>query len=221
VASSTITATSLAAAGQAAAARVISSRVAALTEGVLKAMLPNKLRGVLLMLALVAVLAGGGSYLLPTRAAENGKELVIPINAGDETKSGDDAFTKAILAAEAGFWEAAIKGDAEAMKRIYADGFKTFSERGRSDKAANVEAAKIYHSVNPKFRSVEIIRLNKEAAIITYRIDVDAATRDGNVAIRVRDSRMSNGWARRDGRWVLVFSQMTQMPEGDPGAPSR
>jgi RNA polymerase sigma factor (sigma-70 family) len=214
VASATITAASLVAAGQAAAAGVISARVAALTEGVLKAMLPNKLRGVLVMLALVTVLAGGGSYLLPTRAADKAAELVIPIKADDEKTSGDDEFNKAILAAEAGFWKAAIKGDAEAMKRIYADDFTAFSERGRSDKEANVEATKIYHSVGPKFRNVEIIRLNKDAAVITYRIDVDAATRDGAVAVRVRDSRMSNGWALRDGRWVMVFSQMTQMPKG-------
>jgi hypothetical protein len=73
---------------------------------------------------------------------------------------------------------------------------------------------KTFHSVNPKFRNVEIIRLNKDAAIITYRVDVDAATSDGVVRIRVRDSRMSNGWALRDGRWVMVFSQMTQMPKG-------
>jgi hypothetical protein len=90
---------------------------------------------------------------------------------------------------------------------------------GRSDKAANVEATKTYHSVKPKFRNVEIVRLNKDAAIITYRIDVDAATSDGTVAVKVRDSRMSNGWALRDGRWVLVFSQMTQMPKAELGAP--
>jgi RNA polymerase sigma factor (sigma-70 family) len=220
VASATITAASLVAAGQAAVAGVISARVAALTEGVLKAMLPNKFRGVLVALALAGVaLVGGGSYMLPTRAAEQGAELVIPIKAGDEKKAGDDQFNKAILAAEARFWEAAMRGDVEAMKAIYADDFTAFSERGRSDKAANVEATKTYHSVGPKFRNVEIVRLTKDAAVITYRIDVDAATRDGAVAVRVRDSRMSNGWALRDGRWVLVFSQMTQMPKGAPGAP--
>jgi RNA polymerase sigma factor (sigma-70 family) len=219
VASSTITAACLVAAGQAAAAGVISASAAALAEGVLRAMLPNKLRGVLGALALVAAgLVGGGSYLLPARAAGQRTELVIPIKAGDEKKAGDDEFNKAILAAEAGFWEAAIKGDVEAMKKIYADDFTAFSERGRSDKAANVGATKTYHSVSPKFRDVEIVRLNKDAAIITYRVDVDAATRDGAVVVRVRDSRMSNGWARREGRWVMVFSQMTQMPKGGPGA---
>jgi RNA polymerase sigma factor (sigma-70 family) len=219
VTTSTITAASLVAAGQATAAGLISARVAALTEGVLKAMLPTKLRGVLVALVLVAaVLVGGSSYLL-AQAVEKGTELVIPIKTGDDKKPGDDEFNKAILAAEASFWEAAMKGDVEAMKKIYADDFTAFSERGRSDKAANVEATKTYHSVKPKFRNVEIVRLNKDAAIITYRIDVDAATSDGTVAVRVRDSRMSNGWALRDGRWVLIFSQMTQMPKGDLGAP--
>jgi RNA polymerase sigma factor (sigma-70 family) len=219
VASATITVATLLAAGEAMAAGAISARVAALTEGALKAMLPNKLRGVLVALVLgVTVLAGSSSYLLPARAAEQGTELVIPLKTGDEKKSGDDEFNKAILAAEASFWEAALKGDAEAMKKIYADDFIAFSERGRSDKAANVEATKTYHSVNPKFRNIEIVRLTKEAAIITYRIDVDAATRDGTAVVRVRDSRMSNGWALRDGRWVMVFSQMTQMPKDDRGA---
>jgi RNA polymerase sigma factor (sigma-70 family) len=218
VASSTITAASLVAAGEATAAGVISARVAALTEGVLKAMLPNKLTGVLVALVLVgAALVGGTSYLMPTQAAEKRTELVIPINTGQEKKPEGDEFNKAILAAEARLWEAGIKGDAEAMKKIYADDFRAFSERGRSDKEANVEATKTYHTVSPKFRNVEIVRLNKDAAIITYRVDMDAATADGTVAVRVRDSRMSNGWALRDGRWVLVFSQMTQMPQGDPG----
>jgi RNA polymerase sigma factor (sigma-70 family) len=215
VASSTIAAATRVAAGQATAAGVISARVAALTEGVLKAMLPNPLRGVLVALVLVgAVLVGAGSYLLPTRAAEQGTGLVIPIKTPDEKETGKDEFNKAILAAEARFWEAAMEGDVEAMKNIYADDFTAFSERGRSDKAGNLGAQKTFHSVNPKFRDVEIVRLNKDAAIITYRIDVDAATRDGRVVIRVRDSRMSNGWALREGRWVLVFSQMTQMPRG-------
>jgi RNA polymerase sigma factor (sigma-70 family) len=204
VASSTITAARLAAAGQATAAGVISAQVAALTEGVLKAMILNKLRGVLVALVLVsAILVGGSSHLLPTQAAEKGIELVIPIKTGDDTKSGNDEFNKQILAAEASFWEGAMKGDVEAMKKIYADDFTAFSERGRSDKAANVEATKTYHSVNPKFRNVEIVRLNKDAAIITYRIDADAATRDGTVVVRVRDSRMSNGWRGEtgDGSW--------------------
>jgi hypothetical protein len=219
VVSSTIKAATLCAAGRAAAVGVIPVQVAALTEGVLKAMFLNKLGGVLVTLALVvAVLAGGGGYLLPTHAGGQGTGLTIPLKTGGESKSPDEDFNKAILAMEAKFWEAAMTFDADAMKGIYADDFTAFSERGRSGKAANVEATKQFRSANPKFRDVEIVRLNQDAAVITYRVDVDALTRDGAVVIRVRDSRMSNGWARRDGRWVLVFSQMTQMPAAGRGA---
>jgi hypothetical protein len=219
VVSSTLKAAALFAAGRAAAAGVIPVQVAALTEGVLKAMFLNKLGGVLVTPALVvAALAGGGGYLLATHARGQGTKLTIPLKAGGENKSADEDFNKAILALEAKFWQAAMTFDADAMKGIYADDFTAFSERGRSDKAANVEATKQLRSANPKFRDVEIVRLYQDAAVITYRVDVDALTRDGAVVIRVRDSRMSNGWARRDGRWVLVFSQMTQMPTAGRGA---
>jgi RNA polymerase sigma factor (sigma-70 family) len=216
---STIKAASLFAAGQAVMTGVVSATVTALTEGVLKTMLLNKLKGVLVAVALVvAVLAGGGGHLLRTHAGEQGTELTIPLKTEGEKKPADEDFNKTILAMEARYWEAAMKRDAEAMSKFYADDYICFSERGRSDKAANVAADKQFRSANPKFRNVEIVRLNKDAAIITYRFDVDALTHDGTVAIRVRDSRVSNGWVRRDGRWVMVFSQMTQMPSVDRGA---
>jgi len=155
---------------------------------------------------------GGSGYLLPTHAGEQGTELTIPLKTQDANQSEEADFNKTILAMEAIFWEAAMKFDADAMQKIYAADFTAFSERGRSDKAANVEATKQYRSAKVKFRNVEIVRLNKDAAIITYRLDQEALTRDGTVVVRLRNSRMSNGWARRDGRWVLVFCQMTQMP---------
>jgi RNA polymerase sigma factor (sigma-70 family) len=219
VVSATIKAATVFTAGQMAATGVISVKVAALTEGVLKTMLLNKVKGVLVALALVvAVLAGVGGHLLRTHAGEQGTKLTIPLMKTDEKKPVDEDFNKTILAMEARYWEAAMKRDAEAMSKFYADDYLCFSERGRSDRAANVAADKHFRSANPKFRNVEIVRLNKDAAIITYRFDVDALTRDGTVAIRVRDSRVSHGWARRDGRWVIVFTQMTQMPSVDRGA---
>jgi RNA polymerase sigma factor (sigma-70 family) len=212
VVSSTINAASLYAAGQAAAERVISAQVAALTEGVLKAMFLNRLKGVLVALVVVAGLVGGSIYLLPTYADEKRTELTIPLNEPEASKSRETDFNKTILAMEAKFWAAGLKFDADAMQQIYADDFTAFSERGRSDKAACVEATRQYRSANLKFRNIEIIRLNKDAAIITYRLDQDVFARDGTLVVKQRNCRMSNSWVRRDGGWVLVFSQMTQMP---------
>jgi RNA polymerase sigma factor (sigma-70 family) len=219
VVSSTIKAATVVAAGRAAAAGVVPVQVAALTEGVLRAMFLNKLKGVLVALALVAaVLAGGSGYLLPAHAGQKGPALTIPLKTGGENKSADEDFNKTILAMEAKHWEAVRTFDVDALKKIYADDFLHFSERGRSDKAANLEVAKRLGNDNIKFRDVEIVRLNKDGAVITYRLDCDTVTRDGTVTFRWRDHRLSDTWARRDGRWVLVFCQMTQLPTAGRGA---
>jgi RNA polymerase sigma factor (sigma-70 family) len=210
VVTATIQAATRLAAGQAAAG-MISTKVAMLMKGVLKAMFLNKLKGMMVVLALVvAVLIGGSGQLLPTRAGGPGAELTIPL------KTPEEDFNKAILAMEARYWEAAMKRDPEAMSKLYADDYVCVSERGRSDKAANVAADKLFRSANLKFRNVEIVRLNNDAAIITYRLDVEALGPDGNVRIRVRGARASHAWARRDGRWVMVFTQMAQMPPAAP-----
>jgi RNA polymerase sigma factor (sigma-70 family) len=213
VVSATIRAATQFAVGQTAAAGLISAKAAALTEGVLRAMFLNKLKGVLVALVLVVVvLARGSGYLSPTRAEGQKPELTIPLKTDGNKKPADEDFNKTILALEAKMWQAVMKFDTDALKQIYADDYVAFSERGRSDKAANVEVSKRLGDINFKFRNVEIVRLNKDAAVITYQYDCDTVDRAGRVLVRWRNNRLSNTWARRDGRWVLVFSQMTKMP---------
>jgi RNA polymerase sigma factor (sigma-70 family) len=191
----------------------ISARVAILTEGVLKAMFLHRLKSVLIALVVVmAALAGGSVYLLPTHAGEKDSGLTIPLNTQSTKKAEEAVFNKAILAMEAKFWKAAMKFDAESMEKIYAADFLAVSERGQSGKAACVEATKQYRSANVKFRNIRVIRLSKDAAVVTYRLDHDVYSRDRTLIMRQRNNQMSNAWARRDGRWVFVFSQMTQMP---------
>jgi hypothetical protein len=67
--SSTVKAASLLAAGQAAGAGLISAKAAALTEGVVIAMLLNKLKVITIVL-IVAAMVGGASLVYRTQAAE-------------------------------------------------------------------------------------------------------------------------------------------------------
>jgi len=55
-------------------------------------------------------------------------------------------------------------------------------------------------------------RPDTDTAVITYQYDCDMVDRAGNVVVRLRNNRLSDTWARRYGPWVLVFSQMTQVP---------
>ncbi len=74
VAASTIKAASLLAAGQTAAPGVISAQVAALTEGVLKAMLLTKLQSATALLLAVSIVAAGAGVLTHQVLAEPAKE---------------------------------------------------------------------------------------------------------------------------------------------------
>jgi RNA polymerase sigma factor (sigma-70 family) len=69
---STIRAASLLAAGQ--AAGVVSAKVAALTEGVVKAMFVTKIKSVLTVVLVLAALAGGAGLLYQTQAADQPKD---------------------------------------------------------------------------------------------------------------------------------------------------
>jgi hypothetical protein len=216
VVSSAIKAATLFTAGQGAAAGVLSAKVVALTKGVLKAMLLNKLKGMAVGLTLVvAALVGGSGSLLPTHAGEKGAELTIPLKTEYKKKSGDEDFNKTILALEARFWEANMTSDTGALEQIYADDYVCFSERGRSDKPANIAAKKQLRTGKVQFRDVGIVRLNKDAAVVTYRADRTVLSRDGTFLFERRNCRISNTWVRRDGRWVLVFCQETQLPTVD------
>ena len=85
VASSTIKAASLFAAGKAAAAGVISAKVAALTEGILRTMFLNKLRIATAVLLAVGVLGAGLGFALTHRA-----EAAGPATATKEAEPKSD-----------------------------------------------------------------------------------------------------------------------------------
>jgi RNA polymerase sigma factor (sigma-70 family) len=74
VVASTIKAASLFAVGQGASTRAISVRVAALTEGVVKAMWVTKIKSVLAVVLVIAALAGAAGLIYQTQAAEQPKE---------------------------------------------------------------------------------------------------------------------------------------------------
>jgi RNA polymerase sigma factor (sigma-70 family) len=103
---STVKAAILLAAGQAAPAGLVSAKVAALTEGVLKTMLLTKLK-IATAVLLVGVLAGGAAMLaLPplatgqTEARKAGKTEPAPNEAEPPAKKADEAQVAKVLSAD-------------------------------------------------------------------------------------------------------------------------
>ena len=196
------------AAGQAAAAGVVSAKVAALTKGVLKTMLLNKLKAVTISVLLIALLGlGGGAFAWRGLAAEYpGRQ------AGKETTPGkDDDLKKKLLELDEQWW----KGDVEMLRKLAADDLITVSGVGRYDKAALLEASKNRHAADWTRRDVEVSRVSKDVAVVTYVYDCKIVLSDGTPVQNCRDRRLSMTWVKRDGGWVVVFSQETILPGGD------
>jgi hypothetical protein len=85
---STIRAASLLAAGR--AAGVVSAKVAALTEGVVKAMFVTRLKGVLAVVLVIAAFAGAAGLLYQTQAAEQPKAKEEPAAAKKDQKMSEE-----------------------------------------------------------------------------------------------------------------------------------
>jgi RNA polymerase sigma factor (sigma-70 family) len=111
LASSTIKAAGLSAAGQTAATGLISANVAAITEGVLKAMLLTKLKIATILAAMT--LTCGGVYLVghsPSASGQNLPDASAPANGADATPPAKDSEPKD------------VKGPAQKGDAMFPDG---------------------------------------------------------------------------------------------------
>jgi RNA polymerase sigma factor (sigma-70 family) len=201
VASSTVKAASLFAAGR--AAGVVSAKVAALTEGVLKTMLLSKLKiaaGVLFVMTLVC-----GAGILASHAQEGRKGAAAP----KPPKGGKDDLKKTLLALDKQLWDASTKGDTKVPKKLMAENYLSiWAVDDRADKAGALEAAKRYRYSDRTVRDVEVLRVGKDAAVLTYVCRYKVSV-DGEEPRALPERRVSTVWGKRDGRWMVVFTQAT------------
>jgi RNA polymerase sigma factor (sigma-70 family) len=130
---STIRAASLLAAGKVAATGVISARVAALTDGVLRAMFLAKLKTVSCVLALAVLVGLGGVALVP-----GGGRLPAAGAAPPPQKGGD------------------VKPDREAEKLVRQLGSESFAEREAAQKALTNMGARAAASVRAKMGDADL-----------------------------------------------------------------
>jgi RNA polymerase sigma factor (sigma-70 family) len=205
VVSSTIEVASLFATGQAVASAVVSTRVAALTEGVLKSMLLKKLgAAVVLMLAVGALGIAAGAMARRTGAGES-RPLVSKSTAPrpDEGKP-----KKTVLALEKRLWEAHTKQDVDVFKRLLADDFTGTDIRGDSyTKEDAVNHVGTYRVVDPVLTNARVVVLNATSAIVTYEIRYKVASADGQQVETVSPRQATTAWAKRDGKWWYVYCE--------------
>src|SRR5262249_22156785 len=134
------------------AASAPSSRVVALTEGVLRAMFLSKLKGLLAAVLAVAVLgAGAGVLTYAPRAAEPPAKVEAPAEA-KKAEPGPAPDTRALratlLALEKKAWEAMQKRDFRALDRLTAEDYVAILDDGT--RWTRTDLAKVLDDVHVK-----------------------------------------------------------------------
>jgi RNA polymerase sigma factor (sigma-70 family) len=205
VVSSTTKVASLFAAGQAVATAVVSTRIAALTEGVLKSMLISKLKAtVVLMLAVGALGITAGALVQRTGAGE----LRSPVSKSAVPRPDQGNLKETVLALEKRIWEAHTKQNIDAFKSLLADDFAGTDIRGESytkEDALNYVAT--YRVVDPVLTKARVVLLNATSAIVTYEIRYKVASPDGKKVEIVPPRQATTAWAMRDGKWWYVYCE--------------
>jgi RNA polymerase sigma factor (sigma-70 family) len=203
VVSSTIKAASLFAAGQAAAPGVISVKVAALTEGVLKAMFLTKIKiatAVLLLLGALGISVSGLTH--ETLAAD-------PAASNSARADRDDGNLKeTVLALEKRIWEAHTKQDVNTFKNLLADDFAATDGSGRSYGKKDVLGwVASFRVLDPVMKNARVVVLNATSAIVTYEIRYRVGSPGGQELETAMPAQATSGWAIRDGTWRCVYSE--------------
>jgi RNA polymerase sigma factor (sigma-70 family) len=201
---STIRAANLFAAGKVAAGAV-SARVAALTEGMVRTMVLSKPKTIPVLFLIALLALGGGALGWPGGAAETG---LPPQQAGPQPagkKPADDNLKNTLVALDNQLWEAASRGDWQQIQKFYAAEYLGVESVNKSNKPANVEAVKTHRPADWKKRDVDLVRVGKDGAVLTYIYTCKVLSEGGTVLQTRQNHRATLVWAQRDGGWVLVF----------------
>jgi RNA polymerase sigma factor (sigma-70 family) len=203
VASSTIKAATLLAAGKTAASAVIPANVAALTEGVLKAMLVTKLKtaaGLCLAIGLVLILGSGWGY--STFAADKAP-----------AEKERDKLRDTLLVLDQQFWEAGGKHDVDTLDKLVAHDFVSVAADGtKFNKEATLQNYRVMRTADLKRTTErEVIRVNDQAAILTYQATFKVFAKNRQLIATLHQC-MTSCWVQRDGGWFVAFSRVTDLP---------
>jgi hypothetical protein len=211
VVSSTIRATSLFAAGHMAATGPVSAKVAALTEGVLKAMMMSKLKAVVAVVLVLGFIVTGATVLSCTAVAQSDKPAALATLAPREGKADpakdDETLKHTLLTLEKARFDSCVRQDADGLGKILTEEWVGFSMNHRYTKADYLESLK-RQRVGPdyKIHDVELIRLNEKAAILSYKAEWKVLSTDGDLLAK-RNRRACVSWVQRGGGWVVAAVQ--------------
>jgi RNA polymerase sigma factor (sigma-70 family) len=208
--SSTIKAAGSFAGAQWAAKEVISARIAALAEGVLKTMFLSKLKaaaGACLIIGLILML--GSAFAYRTLAADN-----------ESTSKEQGKLRDTLLVLDQQFWEASAKHDTETLSKLIADDYLGIGTNQSWTKKTLLQQHRDFRTGNLQLlTNRDVTRLHEHAALLTYEAKFKVFTRGGALSDTAHQ-RLIACWVERGGGWFVVFSQVTDVVQPPGHAPA-
>jgi hypothetical protein len=106
-------------------------------------------------------------------------------------------------------WRALQKQDAQAFKELVPADFAGINRNGvRYGREDGLQFLAHYKIARFKLSDIKVHEINRDAAVLTYRVDYQIASNRGDEMV---DLSMMNVavFARRNGKWYCVFGQET------------
>jgi hypothetical protein len=208
VLSATIKAVTSVAAGQAAALGLLSARVAALAEGVMKAMLLIKVRTAVGICLAVGVLMLGSLFGYRTLAADK-----------TPPPPPQDRLADTLTLLDKQWWEAASRYDVDTLGKILADDW--VGPTGSNwTKAISLDHYRRFRYTEVKFLTERrVVRVDDRAAIMSYEVQWRAEDKARQPSGEGHD-RIIHCWVQRDGGWFVKYTECVNLPVSAEGAPA-
>ena len=205
VVSSTIKAAGLFAAGQTAATGVISTKVAALTEGVLKAMFLHKTKSVAAVLMVVAALGICAGGVLQRIQAQ-----VPPPYSSKASffKQDEGNLKETVLALQKRIWEANAKQDVTALKNLLADDFVGLDKNGNPfDKGDELRYVSEWCEFDHDIKEARALLLNDSSALVIYEVHYKYRRSKSREVLGTESRQGTGAWAKRNGQWWCIYKE--------------
>jgi hypothetical protein len=203
--SSTIKAVSLLADGQTAVTGVMTAKVAALTEGVVKAMLIHKSKSVV---AVMVVIAAVGMCALGLLHRTQAKAPPPDSSRASPPRRDQGNIKETVLALQKRIWEANARQDVNAMKNLLADDFTGLDKNGNPfNKANELQYVSEWCEFDHSIKEARVLLLNRSSALVIFEVHYKVRPTKSQ-EVRYTESRQGTGaWARRNGQWWYVYKE--------------
>jgi len=131
--------------------------------------------------------------------------MMFAVLCAAQQKAANSGLESLLIANEKRvLWDAVVKKEIKVLEDYLADDYLDVSDVGVFDKSATLKLIPDLDVSSYSLSEFKLIRLNKDAAIVTYKAEQHWTIKGKDEPSNVR---ASSTWVRRGGRWRVVFHQ--------------